>query len=88
MTHGSIVCWAAQQTSWDTTLYRNHGAFVSHWAKTGHHGADALVAQVRGVIEFTGVSGAGRRRQPADDVHLVADVQPAQPPLDHQPRPP
>lgn len=38
--HGSIVCWAAHQTSWDTTLYRNHGAFVSHWAHSGK-GTDA-----------------------------------------------
>jgi hypothetical protein len=45
MSHGSIVCWAAQQTSWDTTLYKNHGAFVSHWAKTGHKGADATTRQ-------------------------------------------
>jgi hypothetical protein len=45
MTHGSIVCWAAHQTSWDTTLYKNHGAFVSHWAKTGKGGADASLKQ-------------------------------------------
>jgi len=38
MSHGSIVCWAAQQETpegWD-----NHGAWVSHWAKM-NHGADA-----------------------------------------------
>ena len=33
MNHGSIVCWAAHQTSWDG--YANHGAFVSHWAHQG-----------------------------------------------------
>jgi len=33
MNHGSIVCWAAHQTSWPG--YDNHGAFVSHWAHAG-----------------------------------------------------
>lgn len=33
MNHGSIVCWAAHQTSWDG--YESHGAFVSHWAHQG-----------------------------------------------------
>lgn len=33
MNHGSIVCWAAHQTSWDG--FENHGAFVSHWAHQG-----------------------------------------------------
>lgn len=35
--HGSIVCWAAHQTSWDG--YANHGAFVSHWAHQGKNSA-------------------------------------------------
>jgi hypothetical protein len=34
MNHGSIVCWAAQQTSWPDQ-FRNHGAFVSWWAHQG-----------------------------------------------------
>ncbi|HYN70005.1 MAG TPA: hypothetical protein VEX41_07335 [Candidatus Eisenbacteria bacterium] len=34
MNHGSIVCWAAHQTSWPS-IYANHGAFVSHWAHAG-----------------------------------------------------
>jgi len=38
MTHGSIVCWAAQQDTPDG--YANHGAWVSHWAHMGK-GADA-----------------------------------------------
>jgi hypothetical protein len=41
LSHGSIVCWAAQQDTpegWD-----NHGAWVSHWAKL-NHGADASAA--------------------------------------------
>jgi hypothetical protein len=33
MNHGSIVCWAAHQTSWPG--YDNHGDFVSHWAHAG-----------------------------------------------------
>jgi hypothetical protein len=42
MNHGSIVCWAAHQTSWDG--YANHGAFVSHWAHQGKgdHGNSAF----------------------------------------------
>ena len=41
MTHGSIVCWAAQQDTPDG--YANHGAWVSHWAHMGK-GADASTA--------------------------------------------
>jgi hypothetical protein len=33
MSHGSIVCWAAHQTTPDG--YANHGAWVSHWAHMG-----------------------------------------------------
>jgi hypothetical protein len=36
LNHGSVVCTAAQATTWDTTLYRNKGAWVSHWAKMNH----------------------------------------------------
>ena len=32
--HGSIVCWAAQQTTWPE-WFANHGAFVSCWAHQG-----------------------------------------------------
>ena len=40
MNHGSIVCWAAHQTSWDG--YDSHGAFVSHWAHQGkQNGSDS-----------------------------------------------
>jgi hypothetical protein len=42
MTHGSVVCWAAHQTDWDTSLYANKGAWVSSWAKQNHgHQGDA-----------------------------------------------
>jgi hypothetical protein len=32
--HGSIVCWAAQQTEWPE-WFANHGAFVKCWARQG-----------------------------------------------------
>ena len=41
MNHGSIVCWAAHQTSWDG--YKNHGAFVSHWAHQAKSASDLAV---------------------------------------------
>lgn len=34
MSHGSIVCWAAQQTEWPE-WFANHGKFVSCWAHQG-----------------------------------------------------
>ena len=34
MNHGSVVCWAAQQTEWPT-WFSNHGAFVRCWAHQG-----------------------------------------------------
>jgi hypothetical protein len=34
MTHGQIVCWAAQQTTWPE-WFANHGKFVSCWAHQG-----------------------------------------------------
>jgi hypothetical protein len=36
LNHGSVVCTAAHATEWDTTLYKNKGAWVSHWAKLNH----------------------------------------------------
>lgn len=36
LNHGSVVCSAAQATTWDTALYKNKGAWVSHWAKMNH----------------------------------------------------
>ncbi|HJP90131.1 MAG TPA: hypothetical protein VJ850_13940 [Candidatus Limnocylindrales bacterium] len=38
LTHGQIVCWAAHQETPDG--YKNHGAWVSQWAK-GEHGNGA-----------------------------------------------
>jgi hypothetical protein len=38
MNHGSIVCWAAHQTTLPAS-YANHGAFVSHWAHQGKNSA-------------------------------------------------
>lgn len=34
MSHGSIVCWAAHQTTWPAE-FANHGAWVSSWAHMG-----------------------------------------------------
>ena len=34
MRHGSIVCWAAQQTEWPE-WFSNHGSFVKCWAHQG-----------------------------------------------------
>ncbi|HTK44969.1 MAG TPA: hypothetical protein VL749_06430 [Patescibacteria group bacterium] len=34
MRHGSIVCWAAQQTTWPE-WFSNHGSFVKCWAHQG-----------------------------------------------------
>ena len=34
MRHGSIVCWAAHQTTWPE-WFSNHGAFVKCWAHQG-----------------------------------------------------
>jgi hypothetical protein len=40
LTHGQVVCWAAQQDTPDG--FANHGAWVSSWAKQNHgHPADA-----------------------------------------------
>ena len=38
MNHGSIVCWAAHQTTLPAS-FANHGAFVSHWAHQGKNSA-------------------------------------------------
>jgi hypothetical protein len=38
--HGSIVCWAAQQTEWPA-WFANHGAFVRCWAHQGKADADS-----------------------------------------------
>jgi hypothetical protein len=39
VTHGSVVCWAAQQPTPEG--YANHGAWVSQWAKGDHGGGNA-----------------------------------------------
>ena len=42
LNHGAIVCWAAHQETPDG--YKNHGAFVSEWARK-NHGADNATAR-------------------------------------------
>jgi hypothetical protein len=44
MNHGSIVCWAAHQTTWPEE-FRNHGAFVSSWAHSGKDSASKDAAK-------------------------------------------
>jgi hypothetical protein len=43
LNHGSIVCWAAHQTTWPEE-FANHGAWVSSWAHTGK-GTEAVNAK-------------------------------------------
>lgn len=42
LNHGAIVCWAAHQATPDG--YKNHGAWVSEWARK-NHGADNAAAR-------------------------------------------
>ena len=39
LNHGAIVCWAAHQATPDE--YKNHGAWVSEWARKNHGAEDA-----------------------------------------------
>jgi hypothetical protein len=43
LNHGSIVCWAAHQTTWPEE-FANHGAWVSSWAHTAK-GTEAVNAK-------------------------------------------
>ena len=53
MSHGSIVCWAAQQTEWPA-WFKNHGQFVACWAHTGKADAPSCtVAPVAGAAPAT-----------------------------------
>lgn len=45
LTHGQIVCWAAHQETPEG--YRNHGAWVSEWAR-GDNNADAAATKSKG----------------------------------------
>lgn len=46
MRHGSIVCWAAHQETPEG--YRNHGEWVSEWARAGKGGDAATEAKAKG----------------------------------------
>ena len=63
--HGSIVCWAAHQTSWPE-WFSNHGAFVKCWAHQGKaDAADCTVAPVEGAAATHGKSkDKGHNSQP------------------------
>lgn len=59
MSHGSIVCWAAQQDTPDG--YDNHGAWVSHWAHLGKANDAAATGKAHGQGHGSGL-GKGNRR--------------------------
>ena len=60
MKHGSIVCWAAHQTTWPV-WFANHGAFVKCWAHTGKANATSCtVAPVAGAAAATHGNGKGK----------------------------
>lgn len=60
MKHGSIVCWAAHQTTWPD-WFANHGAFVSCWAHTGKADAPSCtVAPAVGAAAATHGNGKGK----------------------------
>ena len=62
MRHGSIVCWAAQQTTWPE-WFANHGAFVSCWAHTGKADAPSCtVAPAAGAAAATHGNGKGKNK--------------------------
>ena len=46
LSHGSIVCWAAHQPTPDG--YKNHGAWVSQWAKGDHGSQDSHAPKSNG----------------------------------------
>jgi hypothetical protein len=56
LTHGQIVCWAAHQETPEG--YKNHGAWVSEWAR-GDHGSDAAATKSKG-------NGKGKAKGHAD----------------------
>jgi hypothetical protein len=53
--HGSIVCWAAHQTTWPE-WFSNHGSFVKCWAHTGK--ADAIDCTVDPAAQAPAAAGA------------------------------
>lgn len=63
--HGSIVCWAAHQTTWPE-WFSNHGAFVKCWAHQGKaDAADCTVAPAAGAAATHGKGkGKGHNDQP------------------------
>jgi hypothetical protein len=62
MKHGSIVCWAAHQTTWPA-WFSNHGKFVSCWAHTGK--ADAPSCTVApAAAPAAAIHGNGKAKGP------------------------
>ena len=61
MRHGSIVCWAAQQTEWPE-WFAHHGAFVKCWAHQGKADAPSCTeAPAEGAAAAT--HGKGKDKQ-------------------------
>lgn len=59
MRHGSIVCWAAQQTEWPE-WFSNHGAFVKCWAHSGKADAASCTEDPAGAPEDAAPDAAGQ----------------------------
>ena len=55
MRHGSVVCWAAHQTTWPE-WFSNHGSFVKCWAHQGK--ADAISCTEDPAAEQPDAAGA------------------------------
>jgi hypothetical protein len=53
MRHGSIACWAAQQTEWPE-WFANHGAFVRCWAHQGKSDAASCTVDPATAGDATG----------------------------------
>ena len=61
--HGSVVCWAAQQTEWPE-WFSNHGAFVACWAHSGKADAtDCTVAPAAEAAAATHGKGKGHNNK-------------------------
>ena len=66
MKHGSIVCWAAHQTTWPD-WFSNHGAFVRCWAHTGKADAPSCtVAPVPAAAGAAATHGNGKSKSHKD----------------------
>ena len=63
MKHGSIVCWAAHQTTWPD-WFSNHGAFVKCWAHTGKADAPSCTVAPAAAPAAAATHGNGKGKNP------------------------